>query len=65
MSVILNFTGRTARERPPIGSDETRGEILFFTGVRIERHVEEPVDDLSPPVGASSRAAKGGRRRKA
>ena len=61
MSVILRFTGETARERPPIGPDEKRGEILFFTGVRIERHVE----DFDPSLGTSSRVAKGGRRRKA
>ena len=62
MSVILKFpTNPSRRSGEPIAPGERRGEILFYTGVRIERHVEDAV----PPRRGDDRAAKAGRRRKA
>jgi hypothetical protein len=62
MSVVLKFTTDVPRRsRREIAPDEPRGEILFFTGVRIERHM----DDLVDPQTHSARSAKAGRRRKA
>jgi hypothetical protein len=62
MGVILEFTtGVPRRPRRDLAPDEPRGEILFFTGVRIERHVDDVID----PQTHSTRSAKAGRRRKA
>jgi hypothetical protein len=62
MSVILKFTTEVPRRtRRDLAPDEPRGEILFFTGIRIERHVDDVVD----PQTHSARSAKAGRRRKA
>jgi hypothetical protein len=62
MSVVLRFSQELAR-RPlrPIGQDEPRGEILFFTGVRFERHCEPESDSGSDRRGNT----QGRRRRKA
>ena len=58
MSVILKFnTELSRRPRRPLEEGEPRGAILFFTGVRIERHVE------ADP--AERRGRLQGRRRKA
>ncbi len=48
MAVVIPFA---PRRRPPDGvpeSDRTQGAILFFTGVRYERHAE-PVAGIQPP----------------
>ena len=62
MSNVLSFRAPVAR-RPgrSLQPDEPRGEILFFTGVRIERHVETEIEDNRPATDGASR----GRRRKA
>lgn len=50
--------GRTTR---PFAEGEKRGEILFFTGVRYERHdPDAPADDADKP-----RRAPRGRRKRA
>ena len=62
MSVILQFTTdvprRTRRAAAPEGPF---GQILFFTGVRMERHQ----DDTATNRPDSDQAAKSRRRRKA
>jgi len=60
MSVILHFpTQPKPRTEAGLEGRETSAEILFFTGIRIERHGEE--DQESRPQGRSS---TGGRRRR-
>jgi hypothetical protein len=62
MSVILQFRSDVPRRaRPAPSSDERRGEILFFTGIRVERHLDDTID----PHTHSSPSARTGRRRKA
>lgn len=45
-------------DRPALGPDEVRGQILFFTGVRYERQPE-----FSPEPYASKGQSRGRRRR--
>jgi hypothetical protein len=60
MSNILHFSlERPRRTRPEATQEGPMGQILFFTGVRFERHAE---DDDSQRGGA---AVQGRRRRKA
>jgi len=63
MSIILPFPHtQVPRRRPPLETHEKSGQILFFTGVRIERDVEQDTLDSHPQRGGNS---TGKRRRKA
>jgi hypothetical protein len=61
MGMILQFPTEAARRtRRPASSAGPRGEIVFFTGVRIERHVDETIEpdfrDLPPSKGSRRKA---------
>ncbi len=63
MSIVLQFP-KEPKPRSPSGSEsrEHSAEILFFTGVRIERHTGDDHQVSRPQRGGS---ASGKRRRKA
>lgn len=63
MSIVLQFP-KQPHPRSPRGDQvpEYSAKILFFTGVRIERHVEEDLEVTRPQRGGST---NGKRRRKA
>jgi hypothetical protein len=63
MSIVLQFP-KYPQPRSPSGSEnrEQSAEILFFTGVRIERHTEDDHQVTRPQRGGS---ANGRRHRKA
>jgi hypothetical protein len=63
MSVILHFPKQPKlRSQSEPENRETSAEILFFTGVRFERHYEDDHQVTRPQRGGSS---TGKRRRKA
>jgi hypothetical protein len=55
MSIVLQFP-KQPNPRLPSGSEnsERNAEILFFTGVRIERHVEDDHKASRPQRGGST-----------
>jgi hypothetical protein len=60
MSIVLPFPKQPRPQRLP-GEHEAReqsAEILFFTGVRIERHVEDDRQSPQPRRGAGKRQRK-------
>jgi len=62
-AVVIAFPDRSARPtRTVMSTDQPRGEILLFTGVRYERQ-QEPSPGPSRPA-ASNRHPRTGRRRR-
>ena len=63
MSIVLPFPKQPQAPRPPSEQEarEPSAESLFFTGVRIERHVEDDRQSPQPRRGAGG----GKRHRKA
>lgn len=60
MGTVIAWPGRSAHAaRRSLGADEPRGQILFFTGVRYERHAE-----AGAPTGADPSKTSGGDRRR-
>lgn len=59
-AIVIPF--RMPAGRASVSSDGPRGEILFFTGVRYERPVEQSPEPCNP--GASDRQAGARRRRR-
>jgi hypothetical protein len=58
MSVILEFRlDRSRRPRRSAEPDGRLGVILFFTGVRIERHAETMVEPGAQPNNGHRREA--------
>jgi len=63
MSIILPFPqNQVPRQGQPLEKPEKIGQILFFTGVRFERHLDNEHIDNRPQRGGN---ASGKRRRKA
>ncbi len=65
MGTVIAWPGHLAGAgRRSLGVDEPRGQILFFTGVRYERRI-----DNGEPTGANAsskgRGAQRGRRKRA
>lgn len=63
MSIVLPFP-KQPRPQRPLGESEMRehsAEILFFTGIRIERHAEDDHQSPQPRRGTGG----GKRQRKA
>ncbi|CAM5770050.1 hypothetical protein LMIY3S_03042 [Labrys miyagiensis] len=59
MSIVLQFPKQPRPPLPPGSYDrEHNAEILFFTGVRIERHTEDDHQDNRP----QRRGSAGGKR---
>lgn len=63
MAVILAFTPLLSRRltatRPPGADQEPEGQILFFTGVRYERHAEAARDDAGPSATPTTGGGRG------
>ncbi|MCX5497621.1 hypothetical protein OSH11_23185 [Kaistia dalseonensis] len=57
MAVILAFSTAGRRRARPVRSGERRGEIVFFSGVRIDRSPTR----TDPPSPKQTRAPKPGR----
>lgn len=57
MSIVLTFPRRFQPPRPPSEHEATEpgAEILFFTGVRIERHTEDDHQSPQPRRGAGGK----------
>lgn len=62
MGTVIAWPGPSATAgRRRLDDNEPRGQILFFTGVRYERHEERPTG--AGPSSTSSGAQRGRRKR--
>jgi hypothetical protein len=59
-ATVLPFAGQLRRRRPLREETGARGEILFFTGVRYERH--GPASDPATPARRGSASLRDPRR---
>ncbi len=64
MGMVIAWPGRPAgAARRPLEDGEPRGQILFFTGVRYERH--EEAERPTPDASTKRQRATRGRRKRA
>jgi hypothetical protein len=66
MGAIVQFSQSTPRQTRPVDAGTERsGVILFFTGVRIERHADtEAIEADATGTRPARSGAPGGRRRR-